>query len=228
LSAPIAEYSTLIPLAVIGASLFGSAHCVGMCGGLVVATARTRAGVISYHLGRLAGYLALGALAGRIGEATFGAGDSGIQRWLGWGATGLLAAGFIAMGVRVWQGRGAHLFRTPSQGLERLFRFAAGRPGWTGLLSAFLPCGWLHSFVLAAVATGSAARGAALLGAFWLGTVPALALTPWLSARVLRPVAMRVPRLCAILLIAAGALSLGIRVAAAFGGKPACHCVHSD
>lgn len=49
-----------VPFAVIAASLIGSVHCVGMCGGLALAaSAHSKAGLISYHIGRFLGYFAL-------------------------------------------------------------------------------------------------------------------------------------------------------------------------
>lgn len=51
---------------------------------------------------------------------------------------------------------------------------ATPRSAALGLATGLLPCGWLYAFVLAAVGTGSIWSGAALLLAFWLGTVPAL------------------------------------------------------
>ena len=45
-----------------------------------------------------------------------------------------------------------------------------------GLLTAFLPCGWLYLFALKAAGTGSPFEGALFMIAFWLGSVPALVL----------------------------------------------------
>ena len=44
----------------------------------------------------------------------------------------------------------------------------------TGLLTAFLPCGWLYLFALVAAGTGSMLTGPIVMLAFWLGTVPLL------------------------------------------------------
>ena len=53
---------------VLVASLVGSPHCAAMCG-LIAAGAGPGAGPQSaYHLGRLAGYVALGGLAGAVGH----------------------------------------------------------------------------------------------------------------------------------------------------------------
>jgi sulfite exporter TauE/SafE len=39
-----------------------------------------------------------------------------------------------------------------------------------------LPCGWLYAFAAIAAASASAWVGALVMGAFWLGTVPAVVL----------------------------------------------------
>ena len=44
-----------------------------------------------------------------------------------------------------------------------------------GLLTGFLPCGWLYAFAIVAAGTGSVVMGAAVMVAFWAGTVPILA-----------------------------------------------------
>ncbi|MGZ3710076.1 MAG: sulfite exporter TauE/SafE family protein, partial [Bdellovibrionota bacterium] len=145
----------LLPFAVVGASVLGSAHCVAMCGGLVLSVAKDRKSLIAYHLGRLLSYCALGALAGLAGERAFALSDS-----LGWVAAGALSVVLIFMGVRVWRGENVHLFRTPGWILNRAFRGAAQDPFLVGLFSGLLPCGWLHLFVVGALATRSAPLGA--------------------------------------------------------------------
>src|SRR5690606_23998356 len=64
--------------------LLGSAHCVGMCGGFVVAVAhaggrrRAHARQAAYFLGKTSTYAAFGALAGLAGSAA-GVALSGFQ-----------------------------------------------------------------------------------------------------------------------------------------------------
>jgi sulfite exporter TauE/SafE len=215
LSVPYADPSTWIPLAVLSASLLGSGHCVAMCGGLVVAAARTPLAWTAYHAGRLLGYLALGSLAGLIGSILFDSEEAwlGVLPWLSWAAAIALGISFGIAGVRVWQGRPLHLSLVPSSVLARLFKAGSGNAGLTGFLTAFLPCGWLHSFVLGAIATRSPLLGAGFLAAFWAGTLPALGLAPWVFERVFKPVSRRSPKVAAVILILAGALSLGMKVA---------------
>ncbi len=209
--------SDLIPIAVLGASLLGSGHCVGMCGGLVLAVGRGPAKVGAYHAGRLLGYLALGALAGALGSVVLRSDRLG---WISWTASLLLAAAFIQMGVNLWRGRGNHLFALPPSWIRKFHQASRGNAFAVGTLSALLPCGWLHGFVLASIATQSVFKGAGVLLFFWLGTVPALSAAPWLVSRVLGPIARRTPRMAAALLIAAGFASLGVRAAPLMGWSP--------
>ena len=211
MSGPIGDPVSWVPLAVLGASLAGSAHCLSMCGGIVVATARGPWAWAAYHLGRLAGYLVLGALAGHLGGKLLSL--SMESRWIGLGAAGALGSGLILAGAQVWRGRLPHVRLMPSRVLGALYARARGNAVLSGLLTALLPCGWLHVFVLGAASTRGACAGAALLMLFWLGTLPALTAAPWLVERILRPAARRAPRLAAVLLIIAGTLTVGARVA---------------
>lgn len=193
----------------IGASLLGSGHCVAMCGGLIASTTSNRQDVLRYHLGRLAGYVSLGGLAGLLGEQVFRDSTLGILPWI---ATGALATGLILSGLRIWQGKGMHLQILPAKVLQKLYSKSRRAPGRAGLLSAFLPCGWLHTFVLGSLATRSPWLGALFLMAFWLGTLPALTTAPLLIQRVFNPLSQRLPRLSASLLIIAGIACIGTKI----------------
>jgi uncharacterized protein len=189
--------------AVFLASLAGSGHCVAMCGPLI--TQRSSRSPV-YHLGRLVSYVGLGALAGWIGESIVP------WRWLNWGATIGLCIFFLYSALRLWKG-GKEISLIPSflrPYLEKpLLRVLSTerRTPWTvflfGMLTALLPCGWLHTFLVAALATGSPARSAVLLFAFWLGTVPALAVGTGFVRRLLAPFGRRYPAAVGILLLLA-------------------------
>lgn len=179
-----------------------------------MASARTRVSWAAYQLGRLGGYLALGALAGGVGGQFFG-NEPLESAWAGyasWAAALFLGFSFVVIGVRVWRGHSVHPVIVPQSVLSRLYRWAGSSPWQTGLLSALLPCGWLHTFVLGAVAIRRPFAGMIFLFFFWLGTLPALALTPLLAARIFRPISRRSPKVAALVLIAAGILSIGIKV----------------
>lgn len=208
MSAPSIDVSTYIPLAVLGASLLGSAHCIGMCGGLAISAGRDARSVTLYHLGRLAAYLWLGVMGGTLGSAILSSSSFTLISWI---SSILLAMGFIALGINLWRGRGAHLFLLPPGFLKIIHGATGGNPFSIGAFSALLPCGWLHGFVLASITTQNPLKGALVLGLFWLGTLPALSFSPWIVRMILRPLSLRLPKATAVLLISAGVASLGLR-----------------
>jgi sulfite exporter TauE/SafE len=196
-----------------------------MCGGLVTGLCPDRGQWLRYHAGRLVSYAALGATAGYAGQALLG---SETLQFAAWGAAVLMAGAFVAMGVQVWRGKAPHLRLVPAPLVSRAYRLADGAPLILGALSAALPCGWLQSFVVAAAATRSPWTGAALLGAFWLGTLPALAATPWLARTVAKPLFRRAPRAAAILLILAGLGGLGLKISNGISHADAPHSCHDE
>lgn len=160
----------------LAAGLLGGAHCVGMCGGFaVVAGAAGRRGWL-FHAGRLAGYAALGALAGLVGRTID----------LGGAAFGLHRARFLAAAVLLLLFGLAFAGLLPRRWLEpgagataRLIAAIRRRGGpyaWLllGLPIGLLPCGLLYPMYALAAGSGSPARGALLLAAFGLGTLPLL------------------------------------------------------
>lgn len=217
-------------LAVCGASLLGSLHCLGMCGGLIALWAGRqgsgRQGCspfrshLGYHLGRAASYGAVGLVAGSAGGLLdrVSGGLLGLQR------TGAILAGGLVLlwGLAVTLGELGALralpHATPLAGAlgrlaGRAHRALDGLPParqalLTGLLTPLLPCGWLWLFALTAAGSGGALPGAAVMLSFWVGTVPPLLIgglgLSALAAR-LRP---RVRLLGGLALVLVGGLAL--------------------
>jgi hypothetical protein len=188
-----------VALTLLAAGLVGGfAHCGPMCGPFVLMQLGDRAGdtlvlrravpglLPSYHLGRIATYVLLGAVAGGIGAAFTGiaAFHWTLSAILGLAAFSFLtqalkgatriAPGFLGAAIGVQLGgfiaRAARPFLTrPGQGAFALRGF------FLGIILGFLPCGFLYAAVATAAATGSAGAGAVAMAAFGLGTVPALA-----------------------------------------------------
>ncbi len=218
--------STLLA-AVLVASLLGSLHCAGMCGVFAaVCSSGPRGtgdgrfaawgGPAAYHGGRLGIYALLGALAGALGAALDLSGTYlGLQRaaMVLAGLT-LIAVGLLALARALGfafapAGRFAPLAQL---GRELVRRAAKGSPAKRGaalgLASGFLPCGWLYAFVLIAAASGDVARGAALMGAFWLGTVPVLLGLGSLARTIVRPLGRLAPTVVALALVVFGLFAL--------------------
>lgn len=176
------------------AGLVTSLHCVGMCGPLacaVMPSARDRADAHTvstvYHVSRLLGYGALGALAGGVGRLPLTWLSDDVVRYLPW----LLVLFFIAVAVRFDQrlpklpvlGRIYGKVANQMRGRSRTTSAAA-----LGFATPLLPCGPLYFLISLALLSGSALRGAETLLAFGLGTVPLLWLAQtnfhWLRAKL--------------------------------------------
>jgi sulfite exporter TauE/SafE len=171
------------PATAFVAGLVTSLHCAGMCGPLAcsllpVRGDRSDAQTVSsvYHVARLAGYATLGLLAGGIGRAPLLWISQSALRWLPW----VLVLFFVGLALR-WD---RHLPKIAALG-----RFTSKLQGWMrgrsrveaaaalGFATPLLPCGPLYFIVSLALLAGSAVRGAEMMLAFGLGTVPLL----WLA-----------------------------------------------
>jgi sulfite exporter TauE/SafE len=216
---------TALLLTVFVASLVGSLHCIGMCGPFVAfySGADASGGVrrlfshAAYSGGRLMTYAVFGVAAGAVGAALDVAGSlAGFQRiaaivagvtMILWGILALLQI----RGVRIFKhGSGDGRF---SKAIRRGFSLVSDKPpvvraGVVGLLSGFLPCGWLWAFVVTAAGTGGALKGGAVMAAFWAGTVPALLAVGLGAQLVSAPLRRHVPAVTAVLLVCLGLFAI--------------------
>ncbi len=209
---------TTLAIAVLIASLLGSMHCVGMCGPLALwATGggSRKTSLVAYHLGRLTTYLSAGLAAGVLGSAiTIGGDVAGLQSLAARIVGGLLI--FFGL-LRLFQL--IPFFQSKSVAPAKPSRIAGllhqakpliatrgpgSRAYFGGLLTTWLPCGWLYLFVLVAAGTGGVFPALGVMTAFWVGTLPALTGLV-LGARSLMP-RMRagVPVAAGVLLIVTG------------------------
>ena len=189
-------------LAVFLIGLLGGTHCVGMCGGIVSALTVNTVRMpgesrrewplhLAYNIGRISSYTLAGAAMGAIGTVGMLFNDIlPIQLGLYVAANlmlialGLYLTGFTRalsgveqLGHRLW---------SRIQPLTRRFlparTVAQALP--LGLLWGFLPCGLVYSVLATALVTGAAERGAMLMLAFGLGTLPNLLLAGLLLKRL--------------------------------------------
>ena len=192
--------TTLISLFLAG--LAGSAtHCAGMCGPFVLSQVTSRlenipasqmhefhrlkgAALAPYHLGRLTTYMALGGVASFLTGGIFDLMN------LGWVGAILLifAAIFFAgyalqkLGIslpRIFNNAGQAGDGLLVQKLNKIARPLFSNPtGWRGyglgLTLGFIPCGLLYGALAAASSPGDVLAGIFAMGAFGLGTIPAL------------------------------------------------------
>lgn len=134
--------------------------------------------------------------------------------WVTWvGALGI-GVGLAVMGIQVWRGQSPHFQIVPQRWISASFARTRGNVFLTGAATVLLPCGWLHAFVLGALASGSPVKGLLQLLAFWIGTLPALFIAPQWTNRWLRRWSGQQPKIAGAVLILAALLSVGGRLGA--------------
>jgi uncharacterized protein len=175
-------------LAVFVVGLLGGVHCLGMCGSIVgVFTSQVQKGSarwpfhLAYSSGRIASYAVAGALVGAIGQAGLLMRDVAPVQHLLFAlssfilvALGLYLAGAWGM-VKRLELLGSGLWKRLQPWTTRLLPVnTVPRALGLGALWGWLPCGLVYSVLIAALASGSAAKGALIMLVFGLGTLPNL------------------------------------------------------
>lgn len=156
----------------------GSLHCALMCGplacaGLPASGSERRVAAVGWHVGRVVAYTLVGLALGAIGRGVSQGFMLSVQPVLPW----VMAAGLIITALDLAKhARPLPGVAAVSKALARAGAKStpATRSFLLGAATPFLPCGLLYGLFLAAIATGSPWGGAAVLGAFSLGALPAL------------------------------------------------------
>lgn len=162
--------------------LFGSLHCVAMCGPLVLALSggkrsapwKVLANSIGYQIGRVLMYGLLGLAIGAIGHLF------DIKGWQR-GITLLTGILLVGMGLfSIWGNRVRGLARVQQRlvgPISRWIGYWLYRPGGhfvVGALNGLLPCGMVYMALAAALSADSATSGGIFMLLFGLGTWPAM------------------------------------------------------
>lgn len=168
--------------------LLGGVHCLGMCGGIASAMAVSAPGarpawplMLAFNAGRVGTYAVAGAVAGLAGSLSLFLNNvlpvqlaMYVLANLMLVALGLYLFG-ISRYVRVLERPGAHLWRKLQPALRRVMpAHTLPRALALGALWGWLPCGLVYSMLATALLAGEAWRGAAVMLAFGLGTLPNL------------------------------------------------------
>ena len=196
-----ASLLALLPSAFI-IGLLGSAHCIGMCGGISASLSmalpvgtgfrvRQLSLLASYNLGRIFSYTLIALVLAGISELA-------VKRWTGLALPLRSIAGLllVAMGLslgRWWQGItsiervGKPFWRLISPFSQRLVPV---HHGWQalllGMLWGWLPCGLVYSTLAWAISQAGQTQAALIMIFFGLGTLPSMLLTGLAANRVER------------------------------------------
>lgn len=211
-------------LIILSTAFLGSVgHCIGMCGGIVVAYSSTKIDQTSswarqtishlaYNFGRVVTYTILGAMFGLLGKAiAFTPTTKGVLFVL----TGILMilAGLSLVGNLKFL-NSAELSISKNGWFQNTFRKLINSRSiqsffLLGMLNGIIPCGLVYSFAIFAASTADPLWGAIVMATFGLATIPALfflgSITKFLQKGSLRGTMMK---LAAMLVIFYGLYTL--------------------
>ena len=176
-------------LAAFSMGLFGSPHCLGMCGGIVtafglsmqhVSDSKKNGLILTYHAGRLISYSLLGLIASVVGVAIFQSIISNSAPRIVLGVV-LVLIGLAMLGLPLFnelEKFGMRFWQSLAPLRKKVFPIDSfGKALFAGLLWGFLPCGLVYGALMMAIAGNNIATGAALMFVFGLGTMPMLIAT---------------------------------------------------
>jgi len=183
---------TIISIAFIGS--FG--HCIGMCGGIVLAYATIKIEPQSskvsqtiahllYSFGRVFTYMILGAIFGTLGGvATFNNTANGSL--LIFTGIVMVLAGFSLMGKIEFLTLIEHSFSSSSIYKNSFKTILHSKSNLSffilGMLNGLLPCGFVYFFAITAASTADPFIGAMVMGIFGISTIPAMFSLGFLSS----------------------------------------------
>jgi sulfite exporter TauE/SafE len=176
--------------------LFGSIHCIGMCGPLAFAVPASKNGwllviadKVTYNIGRVISYSILGLAIGLIGR----------QLWL----AGLQQGVSLLSGIFIIMAGLSRLFKMRASGskvitslmlpVNKAINYALQHKAGhliIGMLNGFLPCGFVYLALAGAINMPTAPAAAQYMFWFGVGTFP-LMLAATLSSGFIGPVVRR-------------------------------------
>jgi len=175
---------TIISIAFLGS--FG--HCIGMCGGIVLAYStikiEPKSSKVSqsfahllYSLGRVFTYSILGAIFGTLGGViTFSNNANGALLIIA--GVAMILAGLSLMGKIKFLTLIEHSFSSSSLYKNAFKKVLNSKSNLSffvlGMLNGLLPCGFVYFFAITAASTASPFYGALVMAIFGLSTIPAM------------------------------------------------------
>lgn len=168
--------------------VFGSLHCIGMCGPIAMAIPikdsswGTRvSSSLFYNLGRITTYSLLGFVFGLFGKALV---IAGFQKWFAL-TIGTLIIIYASLGITGFRFKG-------NSNLTNIFGYNFFRKAFAklitnkslgglfilGLLNGLLPCGLVYLAIAGAIGASNGLYGALYMALFGLGTAPIMLSMP--------------------------------------------------
>ena len=175
---------TIISIAFLGS--FG--HCIGMCGGIVVAYSTIKINPKSskvsqsvahllYSLGRVLTYSILGAMFGALGGVVTYSNNANGALLIVAGIV-MILAGLSLMGKIKFLTLIEHSFSSSSLYKNAFKSVLNSKSNLSffilGMLNGLLPCGFVYFFAITAASTADPLYGAMVMAIFGLSTIPAM------------------------------------------------------
>ena len=175
---------TIISIAFLGS--FG--HCIGMCGGIVVAYSTIKINPKSskvsqsvahllYSFGRVLTYTVLGAIFGALGGVVlFSNNANGILLIVA--GVAMILAGLSLMGKIKFLTIIEHSFSSSAFYKNTFKKVLHSKSNVSffllGMLNGLLPCGFVYFFAITAASTADPLYGAMVMAIFGMSTIPAM------------------------------------------------------
>ena len=176
-------------VAIISIAFLGSfGHCIGMCGGIVMAYSSTKIGEgwsksqqatshLSYSIGRVTSYALLGALFGLVGSVVAFS-DTSVAVLFTVAGVAMILSGLSLLGKIKFLTKIEHSVSSTDwykNTFKKLLHSDKTSSFFAlGMLNGLLPCGFVYFFAITAASTASAFYGALVMLIFGLSTIPAL------------------------------------------------------
>lgn len=163
-------------------------HCIGMCGGIVIAYSSSKLSKkssytqqtlshLSYNIGRVSSYTFIGAILGFVGQVIA---FSPLSKGILFIITGslMILTGLSLMGnIKILSSVTWSLAKYPWY--QKQFKTLINSQNYRnfyllGLLNGFIPCGLVYSFGVFAASTANPLSAALVMATFGLATIPAL------------------------------------------------------
>ncbi len=167
--------------------LFGSMHCIGMCGPLVLGIFNQSIysnpiHYFTYHIGKLIAYMIIGLFFGLIGES--------IHTFISQQKLSILTGSsmLIIYIMRKIDSQQIPFSKYSNKIYRTVTNYSKSLPlpkyYSLGLINGFLPCGLVYIAATSSVATGHLSSSIIWMFFFGIGTIPSLSVVLWMAQKV--------------------------------------------